>query len=155
AAEATANPPFTFPAMLLAAFRGEELEASHLFAEARDPGVSQGEGRNASFADYASAVIGNALGRHDRALAAARRVFDRDVVAGYRVMAVAELAEAASRTGDRELLARARSRAVERAAVTGSDWALGVAARIEALELDGTAAESRFRESIDSLGRAG
>jgi len=155
AAQATASPPFTFPAMLLTAFRGQELAASHLIAEARDPAVSQGEGRNASFADYASAVLGNGVGRHDRALVAARRVFDRDVVGGFQVMAVAELAEAASRIGDREALARARARASGRAAVAGTDWALGVAARIEALELDGSAAESRFRESIERLGRAG
>ena len=69
-----------------------------------------GEGRIATFADYASSVLHNGLGRHDLALAAARRVFERDVVGGYQVMVVAELAEAASRMHDAGLLTLARSR---------------------------------------------
>ena len=100
-------------------------------------------------------MLHNGLGRHDVALDAARRVFDRDVVGGYQVMAIAELAEAASRVGDRGRLARARSRSSERARVTATDWALGVDARLAALLADGSAAEDRYRESIDRLERAG
>ena len=132
AAEASANPPITYSAMLLSAYRGQEQLASRLIDGARGEAVSAGEGRIATFADYAGSVLYNGLGRHDLALAAARRVFERDVVGGYQVMAVAELAEAASRMHDPALLSLARSRSNERATVTGTDWALGIQARIEA-----------------------
>ena len=129
--------------------------ASRLIDGARGEAVSAGEGRIATFADYAGSVLHNGLGRHDLALAAARRVFERDVVGGYQVMAVAELAEAASRMHDAALLSLARSRSSERATVTGTDWALGIQARIEALANDGPAAEGQYAESIERLARAG
>ena len=84
--------------MLLTAYRGEEPVASELIRPGRDEAVSLGDGRIVTFADYASAVLHNGLGRHDVALVTARRVFDRDVVGGYQVMVTAELGEAASRT---------------------------------------------------------
>ena len=155
AAEATANQPVAYTAMLLTAYRGHEQASSRLIDSARSDAVSMGEGRMATFADYASSVLSNGLGRHDLALAPALRVLERDVIGGYQVMAVAELAEAASRMHDRELLALARSRSTERATVTGTDWALGIQARIEALADDGPAADVQHRESIERLDRAG
>jgi DNA-binding CsgD family transcriptional regulator len=155
AADANGNRPITYAALLLAAYRGQEDVASQLIQPSRDGAVALGEGRSASFADYASAVLQNGLGRHDAALAAALRVFDRDVVGGYQVMAVAELGEAAARTNDRELLARARARSSERALVTGTDWAVGIDARLDAFLADDRAADDRHRESIDRLDRAG
>jgi DNA-binding CsgD family transcriptional regulator len=155
AAEASGNPPVAYAAILLTAFRGEEHVASRLIANAKDEALSVGEGRIASFADYASAVLNNALGRHDAALESARSVFERDVVGGYQVMAIAELAEAASRTGEDGLLAKALARSSERASVTGTDWAAGIEARLQALQSEGSGADDRYRESIERLGRAG
>ena len=132
-AEATGNPPIAYTAMLLAAFRGQEKVASALIAGAKDEAWSLGQGRIVTFADYANAVLHNGLGRHDVARDAARRVFDRDVVGGYQVLAIAELAEAASRTDDRALAEGALARVSERARVTPTDWALGIEARLKAL----------------------
>jgi DNA-binding CsgD family transcriptional regulator len=154
AADAIGNAPVTYAAMLLTAYRGQEQVASQLIRPAREEATVLGDGRITTFADYSSAVLQNALGRHDLALTAARRVVDRDVVGGYQVMAVAELAEAASRTGDRELLAKARMRSSERARLTGTDWSLGIDARLAAFAGDGDA-DDRHRESIDRLERAG
>ena len=153
--EAIGNPPITFSAMLLAALRGQEVVASDLIARAKDKSWSAGEGRIATFADYASAVLHNGLGRHDLARDAAQRVFERDMAGGYQIMAIAELAEAASRTGDRDLVASAKARLSERARVTPTDWLLGVESRSAALLEDGRVEDDRYRESIDHLGRAG
>ncbi len=153
--EAIGNPPITYAAMLVAGLRGQEELASALIARARDKTWSSGEGRMGAFADYASAVLHNGLGRHDLARDAARHVFDRDVVGGYQVMAIAELAEAASRTGDLDLVQGALARMSERAAVTPTDWALGIEARLKALVDADQVADESHQESIDRLGRAG
>jgi DNA-binding CsgD family transcriptional regulator len=154
-AEAAGNPPVAYTAMLLAAFRGDEHVAPGLIAAARDEASSLGQGRLVTFADYASAVLHNGLGRHDIARDAAWRVFERDVVGGYQVQAVAELAEAASRTGDGPLAAQALARVSERARITPTDWARGIEARLAALLSDGEVADNLYRESIERLGNAG
>src|SRR5437764_10023501 len=130
--DVTGNPPVGYAAMLLAALRGSDA-ASRLITEARDEAVALGEGRTVNFAGYAIALLNNGLGWHDVALQAAREVFDRDVVAGYQMMVVSELAEAASRTGDTDLVVAALQRMSERARATPTDWALGIEARLRAL----------------------
>ena len=64
-----------------------------------------------------------------------------------------ELAEAASRTGDRALVETALEWLSERTRVTPTDWAVGIEARARALLGDGEAAEGWYRESIERLGR--
>jgi DNA-binding CsgD family transcriptional regulator len=149
----TGNPPVGYAAMLLAALRGTDA-ASRLITAARDHTLALGEGRIVNFAGYAIAVLNNGLGRHDIAVLAARDVFDRDVVAGYQMMVVSELAEAASRTGDIDLVAAALHRMSERARATPTAWALGIEARLRAM-LGGDEADASFRESIQHLDRAG
>jgi len=155
AAEAIGGRPVTYASMLLAAYRGHEPAATDLIAPGRNDARVLGDGRLCTFADYASAVLHNGLGRHDLALATALRVFDRDVVGGYQVMVVAELGEAASRMGNIAALGRARARSSERARVTGTDWAVGIDARLAALADDGGDAETYHRESIERLESAG
>jgi DNA-binding CsgD family transcriptional regulator len=158
AADATATRPVQYAAMLLAAYRGRDDHRS------RSPGLRSGapfeaptvgDGRVVSFADWASSVLHNASGRHDLAVDSARRVVERDVVGGYQVMAIAELAEAASRTGDSDLLSLARERSAVRAETTGTDWAIGIDARITALQSDGRRAEDAYRRSIERFANAG
>ncbi len=153
--EAIGNPPITYAEMLLASLRGQEQVASALIARANDVGWSSGEGRIAAFADYASAVLHNGLGRHDVARDAARRVFERDAIGGYQVMGIAELAEAASRTGDRALVRSVHGRLSERTQVTPTDWALGIEARVGALLDQDSVADERYRASIEHLEKAG
>lgn len=94
-------------------------------------------------------MLYNGLGRHDAACDAARRAFERDWV-GYQMLATVELAEAASRTGDQELLSATLTQTSERAKATPTDWILGMAARLRALSGGG----ARFYlESIERLGR--
>jgi DNA-binding CsgD family transcriptional regulator len=154
-AQSTGIPPVAYTAMLLAAFRGQEDAAATLIAGAKEEASTLGEGRIVTFADYASAVLHNGFGRHDIARDEALHVFERDVVGGYQVLAVSELAEAASRTGDAALLSRALARLSERAQVTPTDWLLGIEARAGALLDDGDAADELYRRSIDHLDAAG
>jgi DNA-binding CsgD family transcriptional regulator len=145
------NTPVGYAAMLLTAVRGADAAARQI-ATARDQILALGEGRIVSFAGYATAVLNNGLGQHDIALRAAREVFERDVLAGYQMMVISELAEAASRTGDTELVASALHRMSERSRATPTDWALGIEARLRAL-LDGD--DMSFRQSIEHLDRVG
>jgi DNA-binding CsgD family transcriptional regulator len=153
-ADITGNPPVGYAGTLLAALRGADEAASRPIATARDDAWTLGQGRIVTFCDYASSVLYNSLGRHDLAVPAARSVFDRDVVGGYQLMAISELAEAAARTGDTELLATAYERMSERALVTPTNWALGLEARLRAL-LGGEKADASYRESIEHLDCAG
>jgi DNA-binding CsgD family transcriptional regulator len=151
-AKATGNPPVAYTAMTLAAWRGQEAPATELIEATAEEAAARGQGRLVSLADYASAVLGNGLGRHDAARDAAWRAFQCDPL-GYGPFIVPELAEAASRTGDVRLVRVALDWLSERTAVTPGDWSLGIQARVQAFLSDGGAAERLYRESIDRLGQ--
>ena len=114
--------------------------------------TGSGRGMLAGFAAYASAVLDNGLGRYDTALGAARRAFERDQLA-LGPLVVAELAEAAARTGDLAAVRGVLGWLSERTRVTPTAWVLGIEARIRALLSDGEAADGFYRESVERLGR--
>jgi DNA-binding CsgD family transcriptional regulator len=151
-AGATGNAPVGYAEMLLAAFRGREASATDLLTGAARDATVRGQHRLVTLADYGKAVLYNGLGRHDVALDAARRVFDRDVV-GFQSLATAELAEAASRTGDEARLAAAAARSADRAAAARTAEAMGIDARVRALCGTGQDADRLYRESIACLDR--
>ena len=129
---------------------GTSNELAALVATIAETAKAHGQGRIVTFASYAAAVLHNGLGRHDRALESARRVFKGDVL-GYQTLAVSELAEAASRTGDHAVLEEARAWMSARVRATPTAWARGIDARVRALASDGAAAEANYRESIECL----
>jgi DNA-binding CsgD family transcriptional regulator len=151
-AEVTGNPPVGYAAMALPAWQGQEAQAWELIQATSRAATARGLGRMVSFADYASSVLYNGLGRHDAASDPAWRAFQRDEL-GYGPYVVPELAEAASRTGDIELVRAALQWLSERTRAAPSEWALGIEARVRALLSKGDAAEPHYRESIDHLGR--
>jgi DNA-binding CsgD family transcriptional regulator len=151
-AEATGNPPARYTAMMLAAWRGQEQEATELIEAIAQEATARGMGRLADFAACVSAVLHNGLGRYDAARDAARPAFERESV-GYGILVVPELAEAAARTGDMELVQAALHWLSERTRIMRTGWALGIQARIRALLSDGEAADNCYRESIEHLGR--
>jgi DNA-binding CsgD family transcriptional regulator len=151
-AEVTGNPPVGYAAMALPAWQGQEAQASELIQATSRAATGRGLGRMVSFADYASSVLYNGLGRHDAACNPAWRAFQRDEL-GYGPYVVPELAEAASRTGDVELVRAALQWLSERTRAAPTEWALGIEARVRALLSQGDAAEPHYRESIDRLGR--
>jgi len=147
-AEATGNPPLQSAEMMLAAWRGQEEQARALI-EATLP---EATARHWTSNPLATSVLYNGLGRHDVARDAASRAFEHDPV-GSAPFVVPELAEAASRTGDVELLRTAVDWLSERTRVIPSEWAHGIEARVRAFLSDGEAADRLYRESIERLGR--
>jgi DNA-binding CsgD family transcriptional regulator/tetratricopeptide (TPR) repeat protein len=151
-AEATGNPPVGYAAMTVAAWQGREQEASELIQVTAQMATERGNGQWVGLAACASAVLDNGLGRYDAAGEAAWRAFEGDRL-GLGRPAVAELAEAAARTGDVALVQAALDWLSERTRVTPTGWVLGIEARVRALASDGQAAESCYRESVERLGR--
>jgi DNA-binding CsgD family transcriptional regulator len=151
-AEATGNPPFTHSAMMLAAWQGREHEASELIQATVQIATAQGMGMLADVAAWASAVLDNGLGRYDAARNAAWQAFDRDQM-GHGPLVVAELAEAAARTGDVAAVRATLDWLSERTGVTPTAWVLGIQARVRALLSDGEVADGFYRESIERLGQ--
>jgi DNA-binding CsgD family transcriptional regulator len=145
-AEATGNQAVVNAPMILAAWRGDEAQASELIETSAEEAARRGWASN----NYARAVLYNALGRHDAARDAAWKVFAPDPI-GYGTYLVPELAEAASRTADRALLEHVLGWLSERTGVIRSGWATGMEARVRALLSDGEVADSLYRQSIDQL----
>src|SRR6202453_2805546 len=153
-AEATGNSPVPYAALLLAAWQGREQEASELIQATAQEAAGRGAGRLADMAACASAVLHNSLGRHDAARDATWKVFQRDQLALGQLV-VAELAEAAARTGDVAAVRAALDWLSERTRATPTEWVLGIEARIRALLGDGQVADGFYRESVERLGRTG
>jgi DNA-binding CsgD family transcriptional regulator len=138
--------------MLIDALRGDTDRTVPLIQSMIGAAVQGGHGRVIFFAHYAAAVLYNGLGRHADALAHARQVIESDAL-GFQTFAAGELAEAASREGDNELLSYMSTWMQARAAATPTEWALGMSARIQALEADGTDADALYQESIVHFGQ--
>jgi DNA-binding CsgD family transcriptional regulator len=64
-----------------------------------------------------------------------------------------ELIEAAVRVDDIDLAAQVDRRLSERCGQSGTDWALGIAARSHAMLMEGDRAGELYREAIERLGR--
>jgi len=137
--------------MMLAAGRGQESLASQLIERMLQAASARGLGRMVDVATYMKAVLCNGVGRYDVARDAARAAFEHRDHVGFGQFIVGELAEAASRTGDRALLEAALEWLAERTRVTRTDWVLGIEARVRALLDEGNAAERGYRESIARL----
>jgi len=104
-------------------------------------------------ATYGRAVLFNGIGRYDAACDAARAAFEHRDHVGHAQFVVGELAEAASRTGERALLEDALEWISQRTRVTRTGWVLGIEARVRALRAEGDDAEREYRESIACLER--
>jgi DNA-binding CsgD family transcriptional regulator len=102
---------------------------------------------------WASAVLGNSMGRYEEALAAAQRASEDSPAVIFASWALVELVEAATRSGTPERAAGAVQRLSGIARACGTDWALGAEARSRALVSDGEAAENLYREAVTRLGR--
>jgi ATP/maltotriose-dependent transcriptional regulator MalT len=140
-------------AIALAAWRGDEAEASALIDAGRQEVVRRGEGLWLIATEWASAVLFNGLGRYDDALAAAEQAAEHPHELGVSTWVPTELIEAAVRSGNPERAAGPLRRLREISRASGTDWALGVEARSRALVSEGDAAERLYREAIERLGR--
>ena len=150
-ADATGSKLAPYGATGVAAWRGREDEAAELIAANMDSVTSRGEGRGVT-GQYAAALLYNGLGRYDKALAAAELVCEYDDV-GVLGWSLAELVEAAVRSGQPARASGALQRLAEMTRASGTDWAVGIEARSRALLGAGETAENWYREAIERLGR--
>jgi DNA-binding CsgD family transcriptional regulator len=153
ASDATGTPAQPYVALWIAAMRGREAETLDLMAAATNEAAARGEGYAMFVTEHATAVLYNGLGRYSEALAALRR---QAVDPSYRdgsPRPMAELVEAADRSGERQLARLALERLVETTSAAGTDWAQGIEARSRALLSDGDAAEVLYRDAIERLSR--
>ena len=151
--EATGIRIAPYGAMLLAALRGREADGSHLLESAINDAAAVGQGFGLQWGEFVKAILFNGLGRYEQALAAAQRASDDTPQLFISSWALAELIEAASRSGEPELGVGALERLTEDTSAAGTDWGSGVAARSRALLCEGGEAERLYREAIERLGR--
>jgi DNA-binding CsgD family transcriptional regulator len=151
--DATGSHLAPYSDLLLAAWQGREAEATELVDATRADTMHRGQGLGLTFMHWASAVLHNGLGRYQDALAAALQATEYPEELRFSTWALAELVEAAARSGNSERAADGLQRLSESTRPSGTDWALGIEARSRAMLSEGQVAEGLFREAIDRLGR--
>jgi DNA-binding CsgD family transcriptional regulator len=151
--EATGSNLAPYGALGLAALRGDEAGTLALLDATVEDVTRRGEGAGITFAEWASAVLNNGLGRYPDALAAARRATSYEADLGSMIWPSVELVEAAARSGATETAAGACERLAVMTDASGTDWGLGIEARSRALVSEGEQAERRYQDAVDRLGR--
>jgi DNA-binding CsgD family transcriptional regulator/tetratricopeptide (TPR) repeat protein len=151
--EATGTRVGPYGALVLAALRGHESEASRLITATIEDATRGGQGTAVQYAHWANAVVMNGLGRYDEALRAAIQASDDTPELFVSMWSLSELIEAATRTHDTELATQGLERLAEHTRGSNAEWALAMQARARALLDSSDAAEGLYREAIDHLGR--
>jgi DNA-binding CsgD family transcriptional regulator len=152
--EATATGLPDFGTMILAAWQGRSREAFRLINEFVTDMSERGQGYGVSLPHYTASVLYNGLGRYADAMASAELASEQRDDLAFANLALAELIEAAVRSGQPERAAAAMGRLTELTLPSGTAWGLGVAARSRALLSEGDEAERLYREAIGHLSSA-
>ncbi len=145
--------PVRYHRLIIAAWRGDAVEAARLIEAAAADGEARGEGRLMGLTGYAAALLYNGIGRYREALAAARTTCEYEDL-GFYSWCLHELVEAAARVGETDTAHRALGDIEERAGASGTPWGLGALAGARALLADGDEADRLFREALDHLSRS-
>jgi DNA-binding CsgD family transcriptional regulator len=153
--QATGTPPSSYGPAVLVAWRGDEREASALIHGTLREASARGEGQSLAVAHCSNAVLHNGLGRFAEALEAATAASAYPWDLTFRNWSLAELVEAAARSGRPEVAMDALAQLQRTTQPCGTDWALGTEARCRALVSAADTAEERYREAITRLERSG
>jgi DNA-binding CsgD family transcriptional regulator len=151
--EATGSQVPPYGALILAAWRGRETEATELIETISKEVLSRGEAYALSATEWARAMLYNGLGRYEDALTAAERATEHTEDLWFYNWGLVELIVAGVRSGKPERAAKALERLSEITQASGTDWALGIEARSRALLSEGEVAEGLYHQAIDRLGR--
>jgi DNA-binding CsgD family transcriptional regulator len=152
--DATGSTVLAYGGPMLAAWQGREAEAEQIFEVFGHQVVRRGEGQGVTILGWARALLYNALSRYEDALAAAQPASEAPPEIGGMPWALrVELIEAASRAGTPDRAAGALEELTEPAQCAGSDWALGILARCQALLGEGETAEHSYQDAIQRLSR--
>jgi DNA-binding CsgD family transcriptional regulator len=149
--EATGARVAPYGALVLEAMR-TRAESTELIDVAIDEATAAREGTAVQYAHWARAVVMNAHGRYEDALAAATAASEDTPELFLSAWALSELAEAAVRTGRADLAADAVERLGEHVDGSGEEWGRGLHARGRALLAEDGAAEPLYHEAIERLG---
>jgi DNA-binding CsgD family transcriptional regulator/tetratricopeptide (TPR) repeat protein len=152
--EATGTRIAPYGALLLAALRGREAEATQLIEATIEDATAGGEGLAVQYAHWTTAVLYNGIGRYEEALTAAQRASDDTPALFLSAWALSELIVASTRTRKEGRAIDALERLAENTSATATDWGLGILARSRALLNEGETAESSYREAIDRFSRS-
>jgi DNA-binding CsgD family transcriptional regulator len=142
-----------YAALRLMALQGRP-EASVAIASAIERAAAEEQGMAAPWAHLAAAELNNGLAHYEEAASAAREAAASTFDPWDSLWALPELVEAAARAGDTELAGDALRRLTETTQPSGTDLALGLEARCQALMSEGKTADRLYREAIDRLGRS-
>jgi DNA-binding CsgD family transcriptional regulator len=151
--EATGSRLAQRTSITLANWRGRDAEAVALIEARQQEVLRRGEGLWLLADEWGSAQRYNALGRYDDGLAAAERAAEDPYGLGQSIWVLAELIEAAVRSGQADRAIGPLAQFGELAHAAGTDWALGTHARGAAMLAEGAAAERLYREAIERLSR--
>jgi DNA-binding CsgD family transcriptional regulator/tetratricopeptide (TPR) repeat protein len=153
AIEATGDRRPSYAGVAVAILRGREDAARELLKAAEKELVQAGDGGGLTFVYSATAELYNSLGRYEEALAAAQRAAADPIDLWWTTWGLVELIEAAARTDKDQLGADALERLWADARASGTDFALGLAARSRALLSESDLADGLYRDAIERLGR--
>jgi DNA-binding CsgD family transcriptional regulator len=151
--EATDTQIAPFGAVMVAALRGREEEATALLDSVAEPAAAVGLGFAVQFTRWVSAILFNGLGRYEQAFVAARLACAEAPELFISAWALPELIEASVRSDNAAIARDALDRLAEAAAAGDTDWVRGVEARSRALLSDGEVAERCYQEAVERLGR--
>jgi DNA-binding CsgD family transcriptional regulator len=140
-----------YGALGVAALRGQAAPALALIGSAGQDAALRGEGLGVAAANWAAAMLHNGMGQYGQALSAAEAAVEHAGPAVVAGLPMAELVEAAVRAGQPGRAAAAMRSLSRIAMAAGTDWALGVQARSQALLSD---QENLYRAAIHYLGRS-
>jgi DNA-binding CsgD family transcriptional regulator/tetratricopeptide (TPR) repeat protein len=138
--------------LLLAGYEGRPATAIPFLSATVTDSVARGEGLGVQQANWASAILHNALGRYQDALVAAEQAAEPTNQPIAIPLVLPELIEAAVRSG-KTAVAEDGLRRLSAMVIEGSDWAAGLETRGRALVTKGEEAERWYRASIDCLAR--
>jgi len=141
-----------YPAMYLAALRGDRPALHPLVAAAAEAARSGGQGAVAPYVNWVTAILHNGRADYPMALDAAREATGA-THPFVSMWALPELIEAAVRAGDTSAATSALDTLAESTRAGGTAGGLGLEARARALLSEPELAEARFRTAIDHLGR--
>jgi ATP/maltotriose-dependent transcriptional regulator MalT len=146
----------THASMLLTAWCGRGEQARRQLEAARRDALDRSDGLALTVGALSAAVLFAGQGRYDEALQSARAAAEDTGGPDefeYRSWALAELVEAAARTGDLREASLALRRLEDRTHGCASEWALGTRALARALISGDDEAERWYREAVDRLAR--
>lgn len=148
--QATGGMSLHFGRLILAAWSGDQQLTVEIHAAATQEATARGNSAEVALAEHTLAVLHNGLGHYATALDAAERACE-SLEPPHVNLTLPELIEAAARAEQHGRAEVAAAELESRARTSGSEWALGMAARSRALLSEGAAAEDAYLEAIERL----